>query len=72
MSAQDRANDPKRKPELFDAYGKRGGYKRSLEHTGPETNDVMMDFVTDPSYSRVIRSGSDVQNPNPPKKRRYK
>jgi hypothetical protein len=58
--------------EVFDAYGKRGGYRRSIMHTGPETVDSVMAFLKDPQYSRVTRSGSDVKNANPPKKRKYK
>jgi len=57
---------------IFDAYGKRGGYRGSMIHTAPDTNEAMKNFINDPKHSRVVASGSDVQNANPPKKRRYK
>jgi hypothetical protein len=70
MSAKDQSNNPNR--VIFDAYGKRGGYRGSMIHTAPDTNEAMETFVNDPKHSRVVASGSDVQNANPPKKRRYK
>jgi hypothetical protein len=70
MSGQDRANDPKR--VIFDAYGSRGGYRGSMIHTAPDTNEAMENFVKDPKNRRVVASDSNMQNPNPPKNRRYK
>lgn len=56
----------------LDAYGKRGGYRKSMIHTAPETNDAMEAFVKDPKHSRVVASDSSVKAANPPKKRKYK
>ena len=56
----------------FDAYGKRGGYRASLKHTGPETVEAMESFVKDPNYSRVVASGAGLPKTTSPKKRRYK
>ena len=70
MSAQDQSNNPNR--VIFDAYGKRGGYRGSMIHTAPDTNDAMESFVKDPNNSRVVSSSPGAKNDNPPKKRRYK
>lgn len=70
MSAKDQSNNPNR--VIFDAYGKRGGYRGSMIHTAPDTNDAMESFVTDPKNRRVVASDSNMKNDNPPKKRKYK
>jgi hypothetical protein len=41
-------------------------------HTAPDTNEAMENFVKDPKNRRVVASDSNMQNSNPPKKRRYK
>jgi len=70
MSAEDRAKDPKR--VIFDAYGSRGGYRGSMIHTAPDTNEAMENFTKDPKNRRVVASDSNMKNANPPKKRKYK
>jgi len=57
---------------IFDAYGKRGGYRGSMIHTAPDTNEAMKAFVTNPKHRRVVASDSFMKASNPPKKRKYK